>query len=116
MKKYKKTENRAPPKLSGRNPFDLLILGISRGTTSIHDPPFGVFLDPPLSKRRKLEHIFEQNLMNKYDMTSTQSHIENCPLFWGAGVKRKITKVISGHRFVAVVSQHEEHLLDAISG
>ncbi|KAF0308450.1 hypothetical protein FJT64_020338 [Amphibalanus amphitrite] len=27
---------------------EFLILGIGRGTTSIHDPPLGVFLDPPL--------------------------------------------------------------------
>ena len=27
-------------------------MGIGRGTTSIHDPPLGVFLDPPLGVRK----------------------------------------------------------------
>ena len=37
-------------------------MGIGRGTTSIHDPPLGVFLDPPLvrkvemTKQRKRRH------------------------------------------------------------
>ena len=49
--KNKKTENGGTTKMKWTKSVEFLILGIGRGTTSIHDPPLGVFLDPPLNPR-----------------------------------------------------------------
>ena len=34
-------------------------MGIGRGTTAIHDPPLGVFLDPPLTTPLMMIHYDE---------------------------------------------------------
>ena len=36
-------------------------MGIGRGTTSIHDPPLGVFLDPPLERAE----LINQNMTRR---------------------------------------------------
>ena len=65
---------------------EFLILGIGRGTTSIHGPSLGVFLDPPLRLRMAsvtihihslgsgISSASRHNLLNRYPYICQKKH------------------------------------------